>query len=540
MTKTAIIYARVSTTRQAEKQLPVESQLSQARKKAEALGATVAREFVDRGVSGTLQSRPAFQDAILYCEIHRPDYFIVWSSSRFARNKHDATSYKLQLQRLGVVLCYVFMDVDTDSDQGWAMDSMLEVFDELYSRQVSADTRRSMSKVAADGYWTGGCAPHGYQPVAVPGTRRKKLAVNEAEADVVRLIFRLKSVDRMGCRQIANYLNENGYANRGRPWRKTIIGDLLRNPNMIGQSVFGRKDRNTGRRRPLSECLVVDSHPPIIDRSVWDAVQEQLQKETNNTDNSTAKSHFLLTGLLKCACGASCRTENANGRRKRYWYYNCRAAAEDKAHRSNRISAPALDAEVIRAITEKMITEESVAELIDELQAQADRWGYDQVKRKKAVSNEILGVERKLNRLYEALEESDGALTLQDIAPRIRRHKSDLERLGQRLRDIESETPPRYEFSGVTPESVRARICERIAADSPRKVRGFLKTFVEKVQIVDECLEISYHAGRLVGSGGNDRGDRGSPHVRGGEPISEKTNRRVLTVRLPSHLRRAA
>lgn len=534
MSKTAVIYARVSTQRQAEKQLPVESQLTQARKKADELGATVAREFVDHGVSGTLQSRPAFQDAFLFCELNRPDYFIVWSSSRFARNKHDATTYKLQLQRMGVTLSYVFMDVDTDSDQGWAMDSMLEIFDELYSRQVSADTRRSMARVAQDGYWIGGVPPYGFEPVSVSGTRRKKLAVRESEADLVRLIFQLKQSDRMGCRQIANYLNDRGYSNRGREWRKTVIGDLLRNPAVIGKTVFGRKDRNTGRRRPLSECLVVDSHEAIIDAATWESVQQQLASETNNTDNSTAKSHFLLTGLLKCECGSACRTESASGRSRRYWYYNCRAAAERKAHAHNRISAPGLDRFFMEAVAECMIDENTVSELIAELKDQAAGWSRDHAKRKKSVSSEIVAAERRLHRLYELLEESDGVLSLSDLAPRIRRHKTDLERLERRYSDIEAEQPPQYDFSRLTVDVVRSYIVERLSQDSPRKVRGFLKTFVEQAVVLDDTLEIYYNAVALVGSSG------GSGHVRGGEPVSGITNRKVLRVPVPEYLRKKA
>jgi len=539
MSKTAIIYARVSTSRQAEKQLPVDSQLSQARQKAADLGVTVVREFVDRGLSGTVDSRPAFRDAFLFCELNNPDLFITWSSSRFARNKHDATVYKLQLQRLGVALVYVSMDIDTDSNEGWALDSVLEIFDEYYSRQVSSDTRRSMAKVAADGFWIGGCPPYGFRPMVVPGTRRKKLQVDESEADLVRLIFKLKHSDRMGCRQIANYLNEHGHTNRSRPWKKTVVGDLLRNPTVIGKTVFGRKDRRSGRRRPLSDCLVVDSHDGIIDRDVWDAVQEQLRSETNNSDNSTAKSHFLLTGLLRCHCGASCRTESGTGRSKTYWYYRCRAAAEQKAHPARAISAPKLDAFFLDVVLERMLTADAIAELIKELRHVAESWTKDQAERKRKVSAQILAVQGKLNRLYEALEDGAGAISLQDIAPRIRQHKSDLERLENKYRSIEGETPPVYDVSRLTPDTVRSYICGRLAEESPRKVRGFLKTFIEQARIVDGDLEIHYNSAALVGSS-SAASSGGSGPVRGGEPISRITNRKVLRVSLPDHLKRAA
>lgn len=51
--KRAIIYARVSTKRQADDGLPVESQIDHCRGKADALGATVVKVFTDGGISGT-------------------------------------------------------------------------------------------------------------------------------------------------------------------------------------------------------------------------------------------------------------------------------------------------------------------------------------------------------------------------------------------------------------------------------------------------------------------------------------------------------
>ena len=161
MKKTAIIYARVSTTRQAEEELPIQGQVEQCINKASALGADVVREFVDEGISGRSDARPAFQDAIAYAETLTPDYFICWSTSRFSRNKLDAALYKLRLGKAGVHIVYVSLNIDRDSDAGWMTEGVLELFDEFSSRQVAADTMRSMVKNARDGYRNGGRPPFG-------------------------------------------------------------------------------------------------------------------------------------------------------------------------------------------------------------------------------------------------------------------------------------------------------------------------------------------------------------------------------------------
>jgi DNA invertase Pin-like site-specific DNA recombinase len=113
--KTAVIYCRVSTIRQAEEELSIQSQRQRCEDKARALDATVLRVYSDEGLSGQSGDRPAFQQAILYCETHNPTYFITWSTSRFARNRLDAQLYKRRLSQSGVTLVYAGMEIDRDT-----------------------------------------------------------------------------------------------------------------------------------------------------------------------------------------------------------------------------------------------------------------------------------------------------------------------------------------------------------------------------------------------------------------------------------------
>ncbi|HAS51559.1 MAG TPA: hypothetical protein DCS21_07375, partial [Gammaproteobacteria bacterium] len=166
--KTAVIYCRVSTVRQADEELPLQSQQQRCEDKARNLDATVLRVYADEGLSGQSDSRPAFQQAILYCETHSPTYLITWSTSRFARNRLDAQLYKRRLSKAGTTLVYAAMDIDRETDGGWLTEGILELFDEFTSKQISADTRRSMIKAAQCGYWCGGHPPFGYQ--SVPAT----------------------------------------------------------------------------------------------------------------------------------------------------------------------------------------------------------------------------------------------------------------------------------------------------------------------------------------------------------------------------------
>lgn len=128
--KTAVIYARVSTTRQAEDGLPLESQIERCEAKAEQLGARVVKTFVDGGISGRVEKRPEFQAAIDYCETYGPSCLITWSTSRFARDRGHAYLYKQRLSRAGVDIAYVSVDIDRNEDSGMLLEGVFELLDE--------------------------------------------------------------------------------------------------------------------------------------------------------------------------------------------------------------------------------------------------------------------------------------------------------------------------------------------------------------------------------------------------------------------------
>lgn len=237
-TKTAVIYARVSTARQAEEGLPVEGQVQRCKNKAERLGARVLRVFVDAGLSSRTDKRPEFQAAIDYCDTTSVDYFITWSTSRIARNKVDAGLYKLGVARAGTAIVYVSMAIDRSSDGGWMTESVMEIFDEWFSRQVAKDTIRSMVKNAEAGYWNGGRPPYGFRAVpTADNEKRKRLDPVPGEVLMVQKIFDLR-LQGYGAKTIAFLLNEAGYTNRGKRWNRASIGSPAR-ARTISPSVPG-------------------------------------------------------------------------------------------------------------------------------------------------------------------------------------------------------------------------------------------------------------------------------------------------------------
>ena len=98
------IYARVSTTRQAENDLSIPDQIRQMRQECEANDHAVIREFIEPGASATDDKRPIFQQMIADPLIKPAcfEFIVEHSLSRSFRDMIEFGVYERRLKRNGV------------------------------------------------------------------------------------------------------------------------------------------------------------------------------------------------------------------------------------------------------------------------------------------------------------------------------------------------------------------------------------------------------------------------------------------------------
>jgi len=95
--KRIAIYARVSTTDQS-----TESQLLDLRRYTRERGWTIFKEYVDEGVSGTKDSRPALNELMNSAKKRRFDVVLVWRFDRFARSTKHLILALEEFKNLGI------------------------------------------------------------------------------------------------------------------------------------------------------------------------------------------------------------------------------------------------------------------------------------------------------------------------------------------------------------------------------------------------------------------------------------------------------
>lgn len=532
--KTAIVYARVSTVKQASDELPIQSQIEQCNARSESLGATVLRAFIDDGISGRGDNRPQFQAAIEFCELNRVDYFITWSTSRFARNKLDAALYKKRLANCETDMAYVSLSIDRSTDGGWMTEGVMEIFDEFFSRQVSSDTRRSMLKNAQDGYWNGGIPIYGYSPAVDPeNSRRKRLFVDPDEAHIVKRIFNMR-LSGEGPKSIAEKLNNEGLDKRGRSWTKKTVGALLRNPSITGKTVFGRRSNATGRKVEPDNWLIVQSHEPIIDQKSWDSVQTIMDREIKHTGGSQ-KSTFLFTGLLVCyTCGKNMNIETATGRSSSYSYYNCRSAQQGSGCRNRRISARKIDNWLVDTICEQIFNRSNLNEVVTELNATCSQWARETRKRREHLSKQLSILESKNSKIFDLFElHGRDCPNLSDLTKRLRANNTKIKVLETELTVVDAAQEP----SAVSDNDI-ARLTDILTdiirtSQNPQRIRSLFSSFINRIEVKDSSITINYNPSTLI----QKQTVHSSGHWRPGQGLLRT---RKIVVELPDRFRRAA
>ena len=110
------LYARVSTVRQAEKDLSIPDQIRQMKEWCKAKGYKVGVEYVEAGASGTDAKRPVFQQMITDATLSPPpfDAIIINSLSRFFRDSLEFGLHERKLNKIGVKLISITQQTSDD------------------------------------------------------------------------------------------------------------------------------------------------------------------------------------------------------------------------------------------------------------------------------------------------------------------------------------------------------------------------------------------------------------------------------------------
>ena len=274
-----------------------------------------------------------------------------------------------------------------------------------------------MREAASRGFFLGSRAPFGYTRVKVSDGAKERPTpeVDPATAPVVKEIFE-SSLQGNGLKEICKTLNDRGITNRGKRWYKGGLHYLLTNEAYTGTAVWGRTSKGEKAQVPVR---VGGAWPALVSKELFEAVQEAMRGRAPKVRRpARVGSRFLLSGLLKCGvCG---RPYSAQGAKSgQFAYYICGTLFREGAGTCSAryLNAPRVEDFLVEKIRERILTEETIVELVKLVAEEIDAMAGELAGRLEVIDAELADVRKRLERLYEALETSE--LTLEVLSPRI-------------------------------------------------------------------------------------------------------------------------
>ena len=190
--------------------------------------------------------------------------------------------------------------------------------------KIQERTRRGKLYWARQGAMVGGHAPHGYRFIRRTDNERARLEVDEDKASIVQGMFRWIADEELSLRAVAMRLNELGVptARGAGNWQATAVARMISNPVYKGifyyqraESVLPatrrthdpyRQTKKTGRRpRPEADWIAIPT-PAIVDQTLWERAQLQLQKNSLYSRRNNKRHNYLLRSLIRCShCGST-------------------------------------------------------------------------------------------------------------------------------------------------------------------------------------------------------------------------------------------
>ena len=393
---TAVIYARYSSDNQREES--IEGQIRECTAYAEKNGITVVKHYIDRALSAKTDNRPDFQQMIKDSEKRLFDIVLVWKLDRFARNRYDSAHYEYQLERNHVKLVSATEPI-SDSPAGIMVKSMLTGMAEYYSAELSEKVVRGMTENVLKGKYNGGTIPIGFKV-----DEEKFFQVDPLKAPFVVEAFQRYN-DGATMKELMNWLNDSGVTtNRNQKFTYNSVQTLLTNKRYIGENHF-------------KDIVMPDSIPAIVDKDLFEEVQQKIKKNSRAPARHKAEDDYLLTTKLFCGmCGAMMFGECGTGRNKVvHHYYKCATAKRFKTCKKKTVRKEWLEdlvvAETMKLIQDDAVIDAIVAEVM-ELQDQENTTLPLLEKQMREVEN---GIENMLNAIQAGVLTNSTKLRLEKL-----------------------------------------------------------------------------------------------------------------------------
>ena len=275
--------------------------------------------YADDGVTGTkAEAREEFNRMLADCEAGKIDIILTKSISRFARNTVDLLSTVRHLKELGISVQFEKERIDSLSEDGELMLTLLASFAQEEVRSLSDNVKWGTRKRFEKGIPNGKFQIYGYR------WDGDHLVVEPEEAKIVKLIYN-NYLSGLSAETTEKQLAEMGVKSyKGQHLGNTSIRQILGNITYTGNLLFQKEyvvdpisKKSKINRGELPQYWVEDTHEAIIPMETYQAVQaEKARRRELGALANWSINTSCFTSKIKCGCcGKSYQRSNRKGRK---------------------------------------------------------------------------------------------------------------------------------------------------------------------------------------------------------------------------------
>lgn len=403
----AVVYARFSSENQRDES--IDAQVRAINEYCDKNNIQVVKIFADRAKSATSANRPQFQEMIKFCENDTTgiSMVIVHKLDRFSRDKYDSAMYKQKLKLKGIRVVSVLENLD-NSPESLILESVIEGMAQYYSANLAREVAKGQRENALKSKHNGGDPPLGYD-VAYD----KTYTVNQEEAKAVKIIFDMY-VKGYSYSNIIDELNALGYkTKRGNKFGKNSLHGILSNEKYTGVYVFNKTQRkgvngkrNGHKQKSEEEIIKIEGGmPQIIDKDVFEQVQEMMQKRKRAPGMNKATTTYLLTGLIKCGeCGHAFQgNKRKDSYGNDYISYRCGCRKQKRECDNKEIRRDELEGFVLTELEKHVLNDDAIPALSKELNKKLQDKNHSNEEMLNSLRNKLTKVNKEIENILNAI-----------------------------------------------------------------------------------------------------------------------------------------
>jgi site-specific DNA recombinase len=434
--RTAIIYARVSDSKQKTEGDGLNSQEARCREYAARKGYAVAAVFHD-DITGKAAVRPAFEAMKAFVKRHRDQHpvVIIDDISRFARDIEAHWHLRRSLKEVGGTLESPTIEFGDDPDSV-LIENLLASVAQHHREKNGQQVINRMRGRLMNGYWVF-WPPAGYTFTKQRGGG-SVLSIDPPVAALVREALEGYASGRFESQaEVRRFIEQSPHNPFPKDVRGAVhqsrIAEMLERPLYAGYVSY----------EPWGVSMVQGKHEPIISLETYLKIQSRRMEGVKAAARPDISEDFPARGFVLCGdCEKPMTACWSAGRLKKYAYYSC----NNKACGSYRKSIPRAKVE---GALEEMLKDLTPAPVLFDLVRRMfqDAWNQRSIQSnqlRKDIKVKIAGLDKDITRLLDRIVDTSSPSVIKAYEDRIEKLETEklllseqMTKLGQPQRTLE-------------------------------------------------------------------------------------------------------